>query len=142
MATDEEDQMSRRNRFTPKNGQCTRELIDKATGVWNSWNEVRKKNGTLGTPIPKSYLYSDRVPANSLLTTICGWIENNEDWQEQWNAVLERLGVRSHFLNGYKDFVPTLYWMFSVRGDMLNLEQVLEGRYDFNVHVHPDEGMI
>jgi hypothetical protein len=124
--------MSRRNKFTPKYGKCTPELLQKAKTLVVGWRKALeqftdRKDNTYINGIDNN---STLIPEQSLTATICGWIEHNPDWEAQWQNVLGRIPTCAFLNRGFNGFIPDLNWLFAPSRSERGIEKVLSGYYD------------
>jgi hypothetical protein len=105
--------------------------------ICNSWNSFASTEGVnlKKFRIPKQYakkgIFSD---GDNLLTAISQWIEDNDDWKEAWDELIE-YSKKNQFMKGnYKSgtWKPSLSWVFAIHPERgRNINKVLEGGYDF-----------
>jgi len=124
--------MSRKNKFTPKYGKCTPELLKKAKTLVNGWRDAlekstNRKDTTYLNGIDNGSL---QIPQYSLTAAICGWIEHTPDWESQWQNVLVRIPKCAFLNRGFRGFMPDLSWLFSSSRSERGIEKVLAGYYD------------
>lgn len=127
--------MSRRNKGTPKFAVCTTDLRQKALYIYESWNEALREHTSRKDfqEIPEELKNMEkRVSCDSLVSSVCAWVEQTPEWDRLWKSVLERVET-TQFLNGglSSTFIPSLAWIFTFgKGSTRNIDKIIEGRYD------------